>query len=303
MNGFMERGFWIFMSAFRIIVWGILGALLFFVFSTWQEILWGNRFSMAFLDVGQGDAILIKSPQGHQILIDGGPDTSIFSKLSSQIPFWNKTIDLVIATHSDKDHAEGIIELFPRYQINNILWSDSKENSGFAVMLRHAIEKEQEQGTAIFIAKDSQTIRWSSDPDAYGEIIWPSKEAKNTYGSSNELSLVLKFTYGEVSTLFTADIPQLVEYELVEKKSEVISASILKVGHHGAKTSNTEAFIAKVSPKVAIIQVGKENRYGHPHQEVLDRFAAWGVSVLRTDVNGDIVVTSTKTSFAVETQY
>lgn len=243
-----------------------------------------SELEVIFFDIGQGDAIFIKTPKSHQILIDGGPPSAILEKLAKEMTFWDRTIDLIILTHPEHDHLAGLIEVLKRYKIENVLWTGVVKDTAEYQEWKKVIEKEKAQ---TFIARVGQKIIASRTILA---ILYPlenleGQEVKN----SNDTSIVSKLIFGQNSFLFTGDISQSVEKELIGRNS--LKSTILKVAHHGSKYSNSEDFLKKVSPELAIIQVG-QNAYGLPSQETLKRLENFGIKSLRTDKNGDIKIIS-----------
>ncbi len=232
-----------------------------------------------FFDVGQGDSIFIETPNKHQILIDGGPFSSdIANKLSSFMPFWDKTIDLIILTHLESDHVSGLFEVLDNYIVENILWSGEYKESEKSKIWKEMIEKENAN---IYISNSLDQIILN---DVYLKIIKVNGEITNT----NDSSVITKLSYRDNSFLFTGDISSKVEKEII---SQDIQSDIIKIPHHGSKYSSSEEFIKKVSPLLAVIQVGK-NSYGHPTDEVLTRLSNFGIKVLRNDLDGDIEIIS-----------
>ena len=249
-----------------------------------------------FFDVGQGDAIFIEGPQRHQILIDGGPSSIILEKLAKEMPFWDRTIDLIILTHPEKDHLAGLIEVLKRYKVENILWTGILRDTSEFKEWEKLIESE---GAKIFIARSGQKIKWSRTVLDRFEVLYPFESlAGKEFKDSNNTSIVVKLIFGENSFLFTGDAYKSVERELLTKEID-IDSDILKVAHHGSKTSSAEEFIEKVSPETAIISVGKDNTYGHPHQEVLETLEKYGIKILRTDLEGDIKIISDGKNYEV----
>ncbi len=249
-----------------------------------------------FFDIGQGDSIFIETPKGNQILIDGGPDSTILEKLGKEMPFWDRTIDLVILTHPEKDHIKGLLEVLKRYQVENILWTGVSCSSSLCREWQDLILKE---GANIKIAQAGQVLKMGKG--VYFNILYPfenleGKEVKNL----NNTSIVFRLVFRENSFLFTGDTSKSIEYQLLicanswsnSGKFLILDSDVLKVGHHGSKTSSSQEFLEKVSPEIAVIQAGKDNSYGHPHQEVLETLAKYDIKVLRTDLNGDIKIIS-----------
>jgi competence protein ComEC len=241
-----------------------------------------------FFDVGQGEAIFIETPSRHQILIDGGPGSLILEKLAESLPFWDRTIDLIILTHPEHDHLAGLIEVLKRYKVENILWTGVLKDTAEYKEWQRLIREERAE---TVIAKAGQKIILSnSELNIFIDVLYPledleGQEPKN----SNNTSIVAKLIFGENSFLFTGDAYKSVEEELVDKKTDLAS-DVLKVGHHGSKTSSSEEFIKKVSPEIAVISAGKDNLYQHPHQETLDTLEKYGIKILRTDKDGDIQI-------------
>ena len=276
-------------------IYFILALLICFNILAWQAVSDLNKpqlLEVIFLDIGQGDAIFIETPQQHQILIDGGPSSKILEKLGKNLPFWDRTIDLVILTHPEKDHLSGLIEVLKRYKIENILWTGIKRDTPEYNEWLKLIKKE---GAKIFIAKAGQKIVAQK---SIFQILNPSENLEGeTIKNSNDTSIVIKLVFGENSFLFTGDISKSVEKKFLNEKVD-IDSDVLKVGHHGSKTSSSEDFLAVVSPIISVISSGKNNSYGHPHQEVLDTLGRYG-RILRTDLNSDIKIISNGENYAI----
>ena len=275
---------------------GIVGFILVVVnLVAWTEIAQGNVLRVTFFSVGQGDSIFIETAQGHQILIDGGPNNKVVEKVSGELPFWDKTLDLVILTHPDADHITGLVSVLEQFEVENVLWTGVEKDTNIFASWTRALQAENAN---TMIARAKKKIVWSQDPNTFMEIISPDEKTVQNAKAVNDTSIVVILQHGENSFLFPGDISQAVEQELVNL-SVRINTSVLKVPHHGSKSSNSENFLEAVSPEVAVIQVGSKNRYGHPTEEVLERFANFGIPVLRTDINGDILIKSNGKSISV----
>lgn len=248
-----------------------------------------------FFDVGQGDATFIESPWRHQILIDGGPSSNISEKLAREMPFWDRNIDLIVLTHPEKDHMAGLIEVLKRYKVKNILWTGVLRDTAEFKEWQNLIEEEQEKdGARIKIAKAGAKIIFSGKEERTGqiEVLYPFEDLEGKIvKDSNDTSLVLKLSFEENSFLFTGDISKSVEKRLLAAGTDV-SADVLKIAHHGSKTSSGQEFIERVSPGISIIPAGRNNSYGHPHQEVLEVLKKYATTIFRTDINGDIKIIS-----------
>ncbi len=241
---------------------------------------------VSFFDIGQGDAIFIETPNNYQILIDGGPTSAILEKLGKEMPFWDRTIDLIVLTHPEHDHIAGLLEVLKRYKVDFILWSGVLRDTGEYKEWKKLIEDED---VKIKIAKIGQKIL---TPKIFFDVLHPfedleGKEVKNT----NNTSIALRLVFNNNSFIFTGDFYKSIEKKLVDR-GLYLNSDVLKVGHHGSKTSTSEKFLEEVNPEIAVISAGKENSYGHPHPEVLDILDKYDIKVLRTDRDGDIKITS-----------
>lgn len=237
-----------------------------------------------FLDIGQGDAILI-SQGGSQILIDGGPSGQVLmEKLGQNIPFWDRKIELVIATHPDSDHIGGLIEVLKKYRVGAMaqipMESESETFRRLQEVLRQAEEKNQ---TVKLEGRAGMKIKLASGAEM--EILHPLEDGH--YSDTNSGSIVAKLVFGQNYFLLTGDLPSEEETKLMEMGYD-LSAQVLKVAHHGSKYSTGAEFLEKVRPVDAVISVGQKNRYGHPAPEVLARLSKVGIRIFRTDEAGDV---------------
>ncbi|GBD34271.1 ComE operon protein 3 [bacterium HR34] len=243
-----------------------------------------NQFTVYFFDVGQGDAILIKTPYLQNIIIDAGPSAQVLSdKLTKNIPFWMKRIDLFLATHPEYDHIGGVKAFFDDYKVLNVLRSGlKKETKTFEIFTEYITKAKN-----VSIAQKGTKVFLDSNKTNYFKILWPKENLNNVFvKSTNDYSIVFLARLSSKKFLFTADISSKIEKELIK---EDIKSDILKVPHHGSKFSSSSEFLDKVSPYFAVIMAGKGNRYNHPHQETLKRLEERNIKVLRTDLMGDIV--------------
>jgi len=267
----------------------ILGFLFLANFFAWFVVfdLRKHKFlEVNFFNVGQGDAILIETPTMHQILIDGGPSSKIIEKLSKEIPFWDRSIDLIILTHPEKDHLTGLLEVLKRYKVENVLWTgivrEIPEYKEWESLIERANVKIAKAGQKI----SCKNCQWKI------EIFYPFESLEGEkFEDSNNTSIISKLIFGKNSFLFTGDIYKDVEESLVLASPLDLKSNVLKVAHHGSKTSSSQKFLEKVLPEIAIISVG-ENKYGHPNEEVLEILKNYGIRVLRTDLDGDIKIIS-----------
>jgi len=262
----------------------ILSGLNIFAWSIVHDASNPDSLEVIFFDVGQGDAIFIKTAQSRQILIDGGPDSAVLEKLGREMPFWDRTIDLIVLTHPEHDHIAGLLEVLKRYEVKNILWTGVvRDTAEFREWEKLTAEEEAE----IIIAKSLLRIDLNN---SYIDVLYPFEDLSGQeIKKTNNTSVVAKLVCGEKSFLLTGDIEKSVEKELLESGAD-IDSDVLKVAHHGSKTSSAEEFVEKVSPEIAVISAGKNNSYGHPHAETLATLSKYGINVLRTDELGDVKI-------------
>lgn len=240
-----------------------------------------NYLKVNFLDVGQGDSILFQTPNGGKIIVDGGRDKSVLTRLGNELNFYEKDIDLVIATHDDLDHVGGLIDVLKRYKVKVLLYSlPDSENFLSKELVRIANEK----NTKIVHAKSIGEISTSDNLSI--RILFP---VKNMSGSeSNDASIVTQFIFGNSKFLLTGDLAQTGEIFLANQYGESLQSNVLKLGHHGSDSSTHPKFIQTVQPDVAVVSAGKNNSFGHPHRSVVELLNKFGIKVLRTDESGTI---------------
>jgi len=240
-----------------------------------------------FLDVGQGDAILIKTPYEQNILIDGGPNNAVLAKLGQHLAFFDKNIDLVVLTHPHVDHVTGLVEVLRRYKVKKVLMAQVLDRSPpylafLAEMEKQKIELEKADGPKDIVLGQDLDLK----------ILYPFDDiSQKNFDNLNDSSIVAKLIYKNKSFLFTGDAGLPIEQDLLNNKVDV-SANVLKVGHHGSKYSTSQEFLDAINPQYAVIEVGQDNSYGHPHLVTLNRLAQKGIQILRTDLQGDVEIIS-----------
>jgi len=265
------------------ILWLVLGALVLADFFIWLAIFESapaSKIKADFFDVGQGSAIFLDAPGGNQVLIDGGPSDAILTKLGENLPLFDRKIELLVLTHSDADHLDGLIEVLKKYEIGAVLETGAEDGSANYLFWRELLK---EKNVPVIYACLGQEIKID---DLEIKILAPAvKIAGQSQKSANNSSVVGKIIFGENSILFTGDAESAEEAQLILNNID-LKSDILAVGHHGGKNSSNTDFLASVAAQTAVIQVGKNNRYGHPAQETLARLN--GLEILRTDLSGDI---------------
>ena len=259
----------------------------FFPFSTQK-----GKLQVVFLDIGQGDAILIQTPNGKNILIDGGPDRTIIYKLSSYIPQNRRRIDLMILTHPDVDHLTGLIEVLKYWDVKNVIYNGAEDDDPIYQQWQNLIRA---KNIPIFAIRKEQIVR--IEKDLYFDFFWPDKDMRGQYfDNDNFYSLVMKLNFKNNSILFMGDAEKDVEEELIGRNIN-LRADILKVAHHGSKNATSLKFLEKVRPVYAVVSVGKDNPFGHPSFRVISNLKRMGINILRTDKIGDIIFRSNGYSY------
>jgi competence protein ComEC len=258
---------------------------------------------VTFLDVGQGDGAVIETPSGRVVVIDGGGAPGTDEREGRDpgsrivVPFLRargvSTVDLLVLTHPDDDHVQGLVSVVQRLHVMAAL------DSGFpsdpetpCTRLRTALAARR-----VPVSRAQRGEKIDIGGDVYLEILHPSENyLKNTHSDTNNNAIVLRLIYKNTKILFTADLEDEGEKELLSSGQD-ISADVLKVGHHGSRGSSSEKFLRRVSPKIGVISCGRENRFGHPHKETLTRLQ--GIKIYRTDTQGAITLESDGQSVTV----
>ncbi|MGM0439102.1 MAG: ComEC/Rec2 family competence protein [Patescibacteria group bacterium] len=248
---------------------------------------------VTFFDVGQGDAALIRTSDRKNILIDGGPEDKILSHLSSELPFWDRDIDLIILTHPHADHLSGLVEVLERFNVEKVLWTKQSHDSlvfrEWESLLEKVDDKKVYRGQRVYLG------------EAYLDILFPPKDFDFSKGL-NEASIVNRLVHEDGSVLFTGDAGKRQEEKLLEWEKECsenkfdwcrainLPSDVLKVSHHGSASSSGYDFVKRVNPEVAVISAGADNRHGHPHEEVLKIFNDLSIDTHKTFEEGNFKV-------------
>ncbi|MEK7121757.1 MAG: ComEC/Rec2 family competence protein [Patescibacteria group bacterium] len=280
------------LSFIHLIVLLCLSVFAFSTHSTAQEK--DGLLKVYFMDVGQGDAIFIETPNGNQVLIDGGPDNKVIQELSKVMPFYDRDIDMIIASHPHADHVAGLIEVLERYDVKNVLQAKEDYNSPVVPVWIEAVRNE---GANEIEAISGNVIDLGNG--ATLTIIHPFISVAGTLlKNPHDAVVVAILKYGALEVMLTGDMEAKVERRLMLEGYD-LKSDILKVGHHGSKTSTTSEFLSAVAPEVAFIQVGAKNRYGHPSPEVLSRLEKFGIKYYRNDLDGTVKVVSDGQSYQI----
>ena len=248
-----------------------------------------NKYlKVVFLDVGQGDAIYIEAPNGRQMLIDGGPDAKLLSSLAKVMPFADRSIDMVVETHADMDHIGGLPLLLDNYKVTSIVENGATADSKIYSSLEEKIKNNK---INKIIARRGMHIILDQNKNIYFDILFPDRDVSGM--DSNDGSIVGKLVYGNDSFMLTGDATMYTENLIEWNESEnTLHSNVLKLGHHGSRTSSSILWLEKVNPSIAIVSAGKNNKYGHPHQELLDRLSSLHIPFLNTADIGNIIFKS-----------
>ncbi|MDP2586819.1 MAG: MBL fold metallo-hydrolase [Candidatus Komeilibacteria bacterium] len=279
------------------ILTGLLTSLLVLSSIVWQSSQ-SLELKIYFFNIGQGDGMLIRTPTHENIVIDGGPDNSFLSKLGQTLPFYDRTIDLMVLTHPHADHLTGLIPVLERYKVKRVLttgvvYQSSAYNEWLKLVNQEQAEVIYAQAGQKLIFGQVEFLVMAPLKNYHGQTIaekggeW---QASDNGGNLNNTSVVIKMIYQQNSALFAGDLEIDGEAGLLASGQEV-KADLLKVGHHGSDTATGHKFLAKVSPKYAVIQVGQQNKFGLPDFRVINLLTRQGVKIYRNDQHGDLTLT------------
>jgi competence protein ComEC len=272
-----------------LLLTGLIIALIYLTILQIHEGEQDSLLSVVYIDVGQGDATFIESPAGTQVLIDGGRGVQVLKELPRLMGYFDRTLDVVVATHPDADHIGGLIDVLERYTVETIVMTDNvNDTPAYEAFMREV----QEEGATIFLARRRDTIHLGMG-DAGSttlEVLFPDRSVVDV--ESNTSSMILKLSYGSADFLFTGDSPSSIETYLIGLDGSNLESEILKIGHHGSRTSTDPAFVEAVRPQYGIISAGKDNDYGHPHKEVMETLSTHEVITKNTADEGSIFLES-----------
>lgn len=265
-----------------------------------------GKLHLIMCDIGQGDAFLL-SYNHVQVLIDGGPDDRVVGCLRRSMPMWDRTVELVVATHPDADHITGLEPVLTTYKVDQIITSGTTKNTTIAALLsqritdKHIPLKVAQQGEVIIVGPLKFRVLWPAVVSADGAqdqsrvlTDLPEKNPQPTIDSTddaNARSVVLRLEFGDFSALFTGDLPAKQEITLVSS-GVLESTTLLKVAHHGSANSTTPQLLTALRARIALISVGAKNRYGHPSRKVLDLLEKNAIRIFRTDTDGAVELES-----------
>ena len=240
------------------------------------------------LDVGQGDAILFRTADHQDILIDGGPSAKVLNELGEVLPVGNTELELVVLTHPDADHLTGLVSVIERFSVRQVFVSDIQTDTQTYRAWVAELEKTE---TPVRVVTQGETFSLGKSTTL--EVLWPPKDMHQRYPKipTNDASTSLRVRCAGSTAVLTGDGSSLLEEGILSRGLN-ISAALLKIGHHGSRTSSMPEFLQAVNPSKAVISVGKKNRYGHPHPAVLERLKQLAIPIYRTDQMGRVKLQS-----------
>jgi competence protein ComEC len=252
-----------------------------------------NTLTVAFLNIGQGDAIYIESPTHNQLMIDGGPSNVVLGELSKVMPPYDRSIDALLVTNPDKDHYAGFIDVLRDFTVSTVIEPGTKSDTDTYKIFSKAVEAEHAQKV---LARRGMIIHLGGGADLH--ILYPDHDVSNE--KTNDGSIIAKLVYGNTSVMFTGDAPNKTEEYVLSLDGTNVQSTILKEGHHGSRTSASEAFITAVHPQYDVISAGVNNSYGHPHKETIDLLHKLDIPILGTYEKGTIIMKSDGMTFSLQ---
>lgn len=266
----------------KIIIFLLIIISLIFYFSRQLLIIKNNSLKIYFLNSGQADSILIKTPEKQNIIIDFGSLEAI-KELDKKIPWWDKKINLLIITHPHDDHIAGIPKLLDKYKVEKVIYTGISYKS---LLYQEIIEKIKMKKIELLIPQEKQKIILSKNCEL--NFLYPLKSLnKQAVENLNNSSIVNRLSCKQNNFLFMGDAEELVEQEILKENYD-LQSEVLKVGHHGSLSSSIQEFLERVKPKISIIMCGEKNKFDHPHLKTLRKLQKIGSLILRTDLNGTI---------------
>lgn len=283
----------------KLIALGILAVSSFLVWSAYFSIGPDSRMRVTFFDVGQGDSALIESPNQSKIIIDGGPDSSVLAKIGRYFSFYDRAVDILIVTHPDSDHLAGAVEIIKNYDVGLIMVNGKKCVSSLCGEFDKIV---REKNIKTVSATKGQEIELGNG--AKINVLMPENATAAALGKEgdNNFSIISLLSFGGDSFLFTGDAETKEEQFLIDSFPD-LKAEVLKVAHHGSKNSDNQLFLEHIAPKFSVISVGAKNTYGHPHIETIDELKKIGSEILRTDLDGDIVMETAGNGIVLKPNY
>lgn len=272
--------------------WVVVFLLFVATFIAWT-VPTSHELRVSFLNIGQGDAIFIQGPTGIQMLVDAGPpDRSVLRELGGVMSFFDRSIDVVMGTHPDQDHIGGIPDVLKNYSVKTFLLPGIKNDTKAARATALAVKESD-----VDVIEARRGMRLVLGGGAYADILFPDRALPNI--ETNTGSIVMRVVYGDTSFLLNGDSPQVIEKYLVALDGDGLKSTVLKVGHHGSKTSSSPEFVEAVSPLFGVYSRGCNNKYGHPAKVVVTLFQRLNIQTFDTCTDGRITFSSNGTAVRI----
>lgn len=267
-----------------------------------------TELKIAMLDIGQGDALYVRTPQGNDLVIDGGPDRTLLYELGEVMPPYDHKIEIVVATHDDLDHIGGLTELPAVYEVDTMINNGLHKKTAFSEALR-VWEKDGTASNTLRVITPQRGDQLTVEQDLWLEFLNPRVAVTDSAGTEedadmdlNDASVVFILHYKDFSALFTGDAGVVFEKDLIAdyqaQGKELVTVDILKVAHHGSRTGTSAEFLKILQPRIALISTGIQNKFGHPHPGPLQRLINIGAQIWRTDEHGRVVCTTDGYAFS-----
>lgn len=256
----------------------------------------GNELKVSFLDIGQGDSILIETPHGRRVLIDGGPGVTLLERLGESLSFWDSHFDMVILGHPDLDHLEGLVDVLDRFEVDRIMMSGVYHSSA---LYRHFQNQVAEQVNAEIVFPNPDED-WILDEGVVFDVIYPDEPMlfeQHDHLNDTSVSGILK--YGESTMLLTGDLEEDGEKQLLLSDID-LRAQVFKAGHHGSRTSSIQEFVRAIQPELMIVTAGRDNQFDHPHLDKVLEFDEAGIEWISTKELGTIRMVSDGVKWTVQ---
>lgn len=268
----------------KVTLLGFLGILSITLIVEITSVVIPHPLTVSFVDVGQGDAIFVTSPSGKHLVIDGGPSAVLLEDISQALPLTKRTIDIVLATHYDADHITGLISLLQKYHVKNIVLTKNQGDTKTFSTFFDAVEEEVSQGAHLYYGERGDEIELGDGTRL--TILFPTRTLPPNV-DSNDASITTLLTYGEHTVLLTGDLSEKYEGKLI---SEFLpqNVTIFKAGHHGSKYSSGKQLLSYIKPEYVVISAGKDNTYGHPNPDALERLEKYSKEIISTIDKGTI---------------
>lgn len=274
----------------------LLVALFVGAFSAWIFSFPSQTLRVSFLDIGQGDSILIQGPTGVTMLVDGGPPGGgVLRELGKRMPFFDRSIDAVVETHPDADHISGLIDVLERYHVGEFIEPGIPNTTKASQNLVAEVARKHPQD--ILARRGMRLILGGG---AYADILFPDRDLSKT--ETNTGSIVMHVVYGATSFYLNGDSPQMIEKYLVSLDGNALESTVLKAGHHGSKNSSAPEFVQAVAPEYGVFSRGCDNKYGHPAPVVVSLFKSLGIPTFDTCTQGTITFVSNGKTLAVSSE-